>query len=165
MAEEICRRLRFSNEDTAQIAALVANHMKFKDVQQMKPSTLKRFVAARSFRGAPGTPPLGLPFEPRNAGQLRVCEALPEETPAEQVRPATAYDRRRPESGRGSRPGLRSEQILEAVEEAQLKGSDSHPRRSHSSLSESLCPSRISASKLFSLCLRVAQDKSFRQKA
>ena len=32
MAEAICRRLRFSNEDTEQIAALVANHMRFKDV-------------------------------------------------------------------------------------------------------------------------------------
>ena len=37
MAEEICRRLRFSNEDTEQIAALVANHLRFKDVPQMKP--------------------------------------------------------------------------------------------------------------------------------
>jgi poly(A) polymerase len=44
MAIEICRRLRFSNEDTDQIAALVANHLRFKDVPQMKPSTLKRFT-------------------------------------------------------------------------------------------------------------------------
>ena len=49
MAEEICRRLRFSNEDTAQIAALVANHMRFKDVLQMKPATLKRFVRLDRF--------------------------------------------------------------------------------------------------------------------
>src|ERR1700736_5229067 len=40
MAEEICRRLRFSNEDTEQIVALVANHLRFKDVAQMKLSTL-----------------------------------------------------------------------------------------------------------------------------
>ena len=49
MAEEICRRFRFSNDDTAQIAALVANHMRFKDVPQMKPSTLKRFVRLDRF--------------------------------------------------------------------------------------------------------------------
>ena len=49
MAEAICRRLRFSNEDTAQIAALVANHLRFKDVTQMKPSTLKRFVRLDRF--------------------------------------------------------------------------------------------------------------------
>ncbi|MGH8100286.1 MAG: CCA tRNA nucleotidyltransferase, partial [Chthoniobacterales bacterium] len=32
MAEAICRRYRFSNEETEQIIALVANHMRFKDV-------------------------------------------------------------------------------------------------------------------------------------
>jgi poly(A) polymerase len=35
MAEDICRRLRFSNDDTAQIVALVANHLRFKDVGHM----------------------------------------------------------------------------------------------------------------------------------
>lgn len=49
MTEEICRRLRFSNDDTSQIAALVANHMKFKDVSQMRSSTLKRFVRLPRF--------------------------------------------------------------------------------------------------------------------
>ena len=49
MAEEICRRYRFSNEDTAQIAALVANHMRFKDAPQMKRATLKRFVRLERF--------------------------------------------------------------------------------------------------------------------
>ena len=29
MAEEICRRLRFSNDDTEQILALIDNHMRF----------------------------------------------------------------------------------------------------------------------------------------
>src|SRR5262249_5062513 len=41
MADAICRRLRFSNEETSQILALIANHMKFKDVERMNPSTLK----------------------------------------------------------------------------------------------------------------------------
>ncbi|HWF38535.1 MAG TPA: CCA tRNA nucleotidyltransferase, partial [Candidatus Acidoferrales bacterium] len=36
MAEAICRRLHFSNDDTEQIMALVANHMRFKDVTRMK---------------------------------------------------------------------------------------------------------------------------------
>ena len=49
MAEEICRRLRFSNADTEQIAALVANHLRFKDVPQMKPATLKRFARLERF--------------------------------------------------------------------------------------------------------------------
>ncbi len=49
MADELCRRLRFSNVDTDQIKALVANHMKFKDVAQMRQSTLKRFVRLPQF--------------------------------------------------------------------------------------------------------------------
>jgi poly(A) polymerase len=49
MAREITRRLRFSNEDTEQIVALVANHMKFKDVEQMRASTLKRFIRQPRF--------------------------------------------------------------------------------------------------------------------
>src|SRR5271155_1372555 len=49
MAEEICRRFRFSNDDTEQIASLVASHMKFKDVLQMKPATLKRFARMNRF--------------------------------------------------------------------------------------------------------------------
>jgi poly(A) polymerase len=49
MTEEICRRLRFSNEDTNQVVALVSNHMKFKDVSQMRSSTLKRFVRLPGF--------------------------------------------------------------------------------------------------------------------
>ena len=39
MAEEICRRLRFANDDTEQILALIANHMRFAQVPQMKDST------------------------------------------------------------------------------------------------------------------------------
>ena len=36
IAEDICRRLRFSNDESAQIAALVENHMRFGDVERMK---------------------------------------------------------------------------------------------------------------------------------
>jgi putative nucleotidyltransferase with HDIG domain len=49
MADDLCSRLRFSNDDTDQIKALVANHMKFKDVSQMRQSTLKRFVRLPQF--------------------------------------------------------------------------------------------------------------------
>ena len=49
MAAEICRRLRFSNDDTEQILALVQNHMRFGVVQQMKESTLKKFLRLPGF--------------------------------------------------------------------------------------------------------------------
>ncbi len=40
MAEEICHRFRLSNDETEQVCALVANHMRFADVTRMKDSTL-----------------------------------------------------------------------------------------------------------------------------
>ncbi|HET9087726.1 MAG TPA: CCA tRNA nucleotidyltransferase [Acidobacteriaceae bacterium] len=49
MAEEICRRLRISNAATAQILELVANHMRFGDVKNMRASTLKRFFRLPEF--------------------------------------------------------------------------------------------------------------------
>jgi poly(A) polymerase len=49
MAEEICRRLRFSTEDTEQILALVNHHMRFAHVTQMKESTLKKFLRMPGF--------------------------------------------------------------------------------------------------------------------
>jgi len=49
IAETILARLRFSNDDAAQILALVRNHMRFGDVLQMKQSTLKRFLRLRRF--------------------------------------------------------------------------------------------------------------------
>jgi poly(A) polymerase len=49
MAERRLGQLRFSNEQVAQVTALVANHMKFKDVRQMRLSTLKRFLCLPHF--------------------------------------------------------------------------------------------------------------------
>jgi poly(A) polymerase len=49
MAEDICRRLRFSGDATEQVAALVANHLRFKDVFRMRPATLKRFLRLPKF--------------------------------------------------------------------------------------------------------------------
>src|SRR5208337_927979 len=49
MAAEICRRLRFSNDDTDQILALVENHMRFGQVERMNQSTLKKFLRLPAF--------------------------------------------------------------------------------------------------------------------
>jgi poly(A) polymerase len=49
MAEDICRRLRVSRESREHIVSLVANHMRFLDVQRMKTSTLKRFLRLPRF--------------------------------------------------------------------------------------------------------------------
>jgi tRNA nucleotidyltransferase/poly(A) polymerase len=121
MAEEICRRLRFSNEDTAQIAALVANHMRFKDVLQMKPATLKRFVRLDRFEEHMELHRLDCLSSHRNLDNYEFMRRFLDETPPEAVRPPrllTGDDLVR----MGYRPGPTFKAILEAVEEAQLNG-------------------------------------------
>jgi poly(A) polymerase len=49
MAAEICRRMRLPNETVERVAALVAGHMKFKDMERMRQATLKRFIFRDDF--------------------------------------------------------------------------------------------------------------------
>jgi poly(A) polymerase len=121
MAEEICRRLRFSNEDTAQIAALVRNHLRFKDVPQMKPATLKRFVRLDRFEEHLELHRLDCLSSHGHLDNYDFVRRFLAETPPEEVRPPrllTGDDLVR----MGYRPGPAFKAILEAVEEAQLNG-------------------------------------------
>jgi poly(A) polymerase len=122
MAEEICRRLRFSNEDTEQIAALVANHLKFKDVPQMKPATLKRFVRLSRFHEHLELHRLDCLSSHRNLENYEFVRRFIAETPAEEMRPlrlVTGEDL----IALGLQPGPLFKEILGIVEEAQLNGS------------------------------------------
>lgn len=49
MADAILTRLRFPNDLKDQIVACVEGHMRFKDVRQMRESTLKRFLQRQTF--------------------------------------------------------------------------------------------------------------------
>jgi len=122
MAEEICRRLRFSNEDTEQIAALVANHLKFKDVPQMKPATLKRFVRLSRFHEHLELHRLDCLSSHRNLENYEFVRRFIAETPAEEMRPlrlVTGEDL----IALGLQPGPLFKEILGIVEDAQLNGS------------------------------------------
>jgi poly(A) polymerase len=122
MAVTICRRLRFSVDDMEQIQALVANHLRFKDVFQMKPATLKRFVRLPRFEEEH----LALHrFDClASHGSLDAYEFVRRflrETPPEEVRPPkllTGEDLK----AMGFRPGPLFKEILQAVEEGQLEG-------------------------------------------
>jgi poly(A) polymerase len=121
IAEEICRRLRFSNDDTAQIMALVANHMRFKDVPQMKTSTLKRFVRLDRFDEHLELHHLDCQSSHGHLDNYDHVRRFLAETPPEQVRPprlVTGDDL----IAMGYKPGPPFHAILEAVEEAQLSG-------------------------------------------
>lgn len=121
IAEAICRRLRFSNAETDQIAALVANHMKFKDVLAMKPATLKKFVRLDHFDEHLKLHKLDCLSSHRNLENYDYTRHFIEATPPEQVRPprlVTGEDLK----ALGFAPGPAFKEILEAVENAQLEG-------------------------------------------
>ncbi len=119
MAEEICRRLRFSNDDTQQIAALVANHLRFKDVPRMKPSTLKRFVRLDRFAEHLELHRLDCLSSHGHLENYDFVRRFLAETPPEIVSPPrllTGEDLK----ALGFIPGPKFKEILDAVEEAQL---------------------------------------------
>jgi len=121
MAEAICRRYRFSNEETEQIVALVSNHMRFMAVDQMRTSTLKRFVRLPHFEEHLELHRLDCLSSHRNLDSYGAVQRFLAETPAEQVRPQrvlTGTDL----SEMGYIPGPVFSEILRAVEDAQLEG-------------------------------------------
>ena len=121
MAEDICRRLRFSNDDTEQIAALVANHMRFADALKMKESTLKRFMRLPRFCEHLELHRIDCLSSHRDLTLYEFVRGRFESTPADQVRPRpllSGHDLIRA----GYKPGPEFKEILSAVEDAQLEG-------------------------------------------
>lgn len=121
VAEEICRRFRFSNDDTEQIAALVANHMRFKDVPQMRDSTLKRFARLTHFEEHLELHRLDCLSSHGSLSSYDFVQAFLEKTPPQEVRPPRLL------SGEdlkqmGFQPGPKFKEILAFVEDAQLEG-------------------------------------------
>jgi len=121
IGREILGRLRFSNDDTEQILALVEHHMKFKDVKRMRPATLKRFVRLPRFDEHLALHRLDCLSSHRNLEAYEFVENFLRLTPPEVVRPAklvTGEDVLRLGYVAGPLVG----KILAEVEEAQLNG-------------------------------------------
>jgi poly(A) polymerase len=121
MADEIARKLRMSNDDSRQIAALVGQHMRFGDALKMKPSTLKRFMRQPEFAEHLEMHRIDCLA---SHGDLSIYEFLRqkyEETPPEEIRPRpllTGHDLME----MGYKPGPQFREILAAVEDGQLEG-------------------------------------------
>ncbi|MEE9276731.1 MAG: HD domain-containing protein [bacterium] len=121
MTEDICARLQMSNEDAQRIRDLVAHHMRFLHVRQMRESRLKRFLRE--------------PFMPDllelhrldclvSHGGLRTnnfCREKLAELEAEGLTPARLLDGEGL-IAMGFSPGPLFAEILEAVEDEQLEG-------------------------------------------
>jgi poly(A) polymerase len=121
MAEAICKRLRFSNEDTEQILALVANHMKFGAVAEMRASTLKKFVRLPRFEEHLALHRLDCLSSHRHLESYDFVQRFLEVTPPEQVRPErllTGDDLQ----AMGFEPSPLFSRILQALEDSQLEG-------------------------------------------
>jgi poly(A) polymerase len=121
MAEAIARRFRFTNDETEQVAALVANHLRFKDVPQMRSSTLKRFVRLPKFEEHLELHRMDCLASHRNLENYEFVQRFLAETPPEEVHPARLI------SGddlkaMGLIPGPAFKEILRNVEDAQLEG-------------------------------------------
>jgi len=121
MAEHICRNLRFSNEDVEQVVSLVANHLRFKDVRDMRTATLKRFVRLPHFEEHLELHRLDCLASHGSLDAYTFVQQFLLETPPEKVFPpklVTGDDLK----SMGLVPGPRFREILLAVEEAQLEG-------------------------------------------
>ena len=121
MAEAICRRLRFSNDETKRILALVDNHMRFGDVERMKDSTFKKFIRLPHFDQHLELHRLDCESSHRSLRLYDFTREKMAELPPESVRPnpliggddliALGYE-----------PGPLFKEILGAVEDGQLDG-------------------------------------------
>jgi len=118
---EICRRFRFSNDETRQILALIENHMRFADAERMKPSTLKRFFRLEEFPQHLALHKMDCMAASGNLDHWSFVRERYEAMPEEAVRPVPLLTGRELIAA-GYEPGPRFKEILHAVEDAQLEG-------------------------------------------
>jgi len=121
MAKGICRNLKFSKKQIERIVSLIREHLKFKDVRNMRQSTLKRFLA---------TPYFDEHLEMHRAdcqashGMIEIYDYLKdkfENMEEDEIKPpplVTGIDL----IGLGFKPGPLFKQILDKIEEQQLEG-------------------------------------------
>jgi len=121
MSARILTRLRFSGEVIRQVEALVANHLRFKDVTRMRQSTLKRFLRAERFEEHLELHRLDCVMSHGMLANYEFLKKKLEEVPKEELKPKpllTGADL----IAAGYTPGPPFGRILRALEDAQLEG-------------------------------------------
>lgn len=121
MAVEILGRLRQSQDDIEQVRSLVAHHLDWMNVRQMRASTLKRFLRLDRFDEHLELHRLDCLSSHRRLESYEFVRAQLEAMPVEALRPPRLI------SGQdliaaGFAPGPMFREILEAIEDAQLEG-------------------------------------------
>jgi poly(A) polymerase len=121
MSAEICRRFRFSSDETRQILALVENHMRFGDAPRMKASTMKRFFRLEDFPQHLALHRMDCLAGSGNLDYWSFVRERFEAMPEEAVRPQPLITGRELIAA-GYKPGASFKEMLHAVEDAQLEG-------------------------------------------
>jgi len=120
IARDILTRLRFSNAEIEQVVALIANHMRFKHVREMRESKLKRMLRMERFDEHLELHRLDCSSSHGNLDNYDFAKTKLAELPPEELRPSRLL------TGRdlieaGYVPGPNFARMLEAAEDAQLE--------------------------------------------
>jgi poly(A) polymerase len=126
MAHSILTRLRFPNDAIEQTEALIANHMKFKDVPRMRESTLKRFLRLPAFEEHMALHRVDCLSSHGDLGNYEFVRNKQRELPPEQLKPAPFLTGKELIAA-GYRPGPMFGAVLSEIEDAQLEGRISTP--------------------------------------
>jgi putative nucleotidyltransferase with HDIG domain len=121
MVVRILTRLRFPNDTIRQVEALVANHLRFKDVTRMRESTLKRFMRMDRFEEHLELHRLDCAMSHRLLGNYEFVKRKLDEAPPEVLKPkplVTGDDL----IAAGYAPGPAFGRMLHTAEDAQLDG-------------------------------------------
>lgn len=121
MAEEIMRRLRYSNDLIASVVPMVARHMQFMNVQKMRTAKLKRFMSSPDFDAEMELHRVDCGSSNGFTDNYDFLQAKALEFSSEPLIPPPLV------TGRdliqlGLKPGPRFKEILEAIETEQLEG-------------------------------------------
>jgi tRNA nucleotidyltransferase/poly(A) polymerase len=120
IAREILNRLRFSNAEIDQVIALIANHMRFSHVHQMRESTLKRMLRLNRFEEHLELHRLDCASSHGHLDNYEFAKTKFEQSAPEELRPArlvTGDDL----IAAGYPPGPDFSRMLEVAEDAQLE--------------------------------------------
>ena len=121
MADAILRRLRYPNDVIAAVAGMVARHMQFMNVKQMRTAKLKRFMAEPTFAEEMELHRVDCGSSNGFTDNYEFLQAKAEEFAAEPLIPPPLV------TGRdliqlGLKPGPRFKEILELIQTEQLEG-------------------------------------------
>jgi len=121
MAEEICKRLRLSGQDTERVVELVRHHLRFKDFPLMKRSTKIRFLRMDGFSEHLELHRLDCLASHGKLDNYNLAREMLSQIPPEEIKPLRLLSGK-DLIGCGYKPGPLFKQILQAVEDAQLNG-------------------------------------------